>query len=480
MPLSLKDRGSRLQAFVRKSSDSAANYNASAPKSDTLVETGSDAPQDLSHAPTRQELAEAVRLSLPSNYRSSAPHQQHNGQIAHHARLASPPHVSQTSPFPGRTRASEGDLNNPGLFSGSQLGESFMKSGLSTPQNEPEEGSEGEATPNAKRQDNRDHRAQVQKISRGFQSTPPPAAFRIGENLMMSVVSRADRHGLPQMMDGFQNDAMVATRRQPPGHKLRHDRSSTAAVAQPKLPVREVRIKRLPAPGRNAIHETRETLSPSPSSDITRWRGRQVLDDSRQIPPAYDPDEEVDSLSLHEVAPKMPGADKLQGSTRRFREGSSVPPNVAPQKLPRERKRRRGSSDYDDKMLSSMAFSDLTDEPFDLDPAKATIQGGQDAFAKLPFKLEQYRQQGEKEQRHMFAAMALDDWEASGDWLVDQFSDIMKRLRDARRSKRRMVQNFENEAARREEAVRLRSETIDRKLAKMRQDGQRVVDDKGL
>ncbi|KAM4056679.1 extracellular mutant protein 11 domain-containing protein [Hirsutella rhossiliensis] len=461
MPLSLKDRGGRLQAFARKNSDSAANYNASAPKSDTLVETGSDTPQDPSHAPTRQELAEAARLSLPANYRNGASHQQHNGQITSHARLASPPHVSQTSPTSHPARGSSGHHHHPGLFSGSQLGDSFMNSGLSTPLNEPEEGSEGEATPNAKGQSNRGPQAHVQNSSRGFQSAPPPAAFRIGENLMMSVVPGADRRGLPQMMDGFHDDAVLANRRQPQSYRPHHDRSSAAAAVQPKLPVRE-------------------TPSPSPSIESTHWPGRRNLDDARQSAPAHDLDEELDSLSAHEGPPKMAAADKPRGGTRRFREGSPVPANIALQKLPRERKRRRGSPDYDDRMLSSMSFSDLTDEPFDLDPGKATAQGGQDASAKLPLKLEQYRQQGEKEQQHMFAAMALDDWEAAGDWFVDQFSGIMTQLRDARRSKRRMVQGFEDEAARREEAVRLRSETIDRKLAKMRQDGQRVVDDKSL
>ncbi|EQK98204.1 hypothetical protein G6O67_000931 [Ophiocordyceps sinensis] len=479
MPPSLKDRGGRLQAFARKNSDSAGNYNASAPKSDTLVGTASDTPQEPSHAPTRQELAEAVRLALPSTLRNGASHQQHNGQITAHARLASPPRVSQTSPSPRRARDVSGDGHHEGIFSGSQLGESFMNSSLSTPQNEPEEGSEGEATPNARGRGNRGRQAHAQGTSRGFQSAPP-VAFRVEENFMMSVVPRADRRGLPQMMDGFHDDAMFATRRQPQTHRLHHDRASAAAALPPKLPLREVRVKRLPAPSRNVIHEVRETPSPSPSVESTPWQGRRNLDDGRPIVAAHDVEDELDSVSAREEAPKVSDADKVRRGTRRFAGGSPVAANIALQKPPRERKRRRGSPDYDDKMLSSMTFNDLTDEPFDLDPAKATAQSGQDASAKLPLKLEQYRQQGEKEQQHMFAAMTLNDWEASGDWFVDQFADIMTRLRDARRSKRRMIQGFEDEVARREEAVRLRSETIDRKLAKMRQDGQRVVDDKSL
>jgi hypothetical protein len=49
---------------------------------------------------------------------------------------------------------------------------------------------------------------------------------------------------------------------------------------------------------------------------------------------------------------------------------------------------------------------------------------------------------------------------------------------EARRNKRRIIQDFEQEAANREEAVRLKTQSIDRKLSKMKQDGQRVVEDK--
>jgi hypothetical protein len=48
-------------------------------------------------------------------------------------------------------------------------------------------------------------------------------------------------------------------------------------------------------------------------------------------------------------------------------------------------------------------------------------------------------------------------------------------LRVARRNKRRMIQEFEQEAASREEAVRVQTEAIDQKLSKMKQDGLRVV-----
>ncbi|PHH86627.1 hypothetical protein CDD83_9954 [Cordyceps sp. RAO-2017] len=473
MPLSLKDKGSRLQAFVRKDPDAAVGTNASAPQAEAAADRRPDSPQRPIPAPTRQELAEAARLNLSAAPRNSAAaRQQQDGRIAAHARLASPPpRATQPSPTPRRARESPENQHND-IFCGSQLGESFMNSGPSTPRNEAD-GSEGEATPNAKR-----HHAHARNAGR--EAPAASAAFRIEDNLMMSIVPTPGRRILPQMMDGFHDDATVVKRRHPQNYKTQLDRPSSTALLRPELPLREVRVKRLPLSSRYAAYETREPSSPSPSVESARWQGQRELEDVRPLVAAPETGEEPDSVSEHDRPARVSEPARAGGGARRPARESPMPPIVAVPKLPRDRKRRRGSPDYDDNILSSMTYSDLQDEPFDLDPARASGQNGQDMSAKLPLKLEQYRQQGEREQQHFFAAMSMEDWEASGDWFVEQFADLMKRLRDARRSKRRMIQSFEDEAARREEAVRMRSETIDRKLARMRQDGQRVVEDRGL
>jgi hypothetical protein len=74
--------------------------------------------------------------------------------------------------------------------------------------------------------------------------------------------------------------------------------------------------------------------------------------------------------------------------------------------------------------------------------------------------------------------MSIENWETSGNWFVSEFSGLMQRFMESRRNKRMIIQEFEQQAADREEAVRLRTEAVDRKLSKMKQDGQRVVDDK--
>jgi hypothetical protein len=143
-----------------------------------------------------------------------------------------------------------------------------------------------------------------------------------------------------------------------------------------------------------------------------------------------------------------------------------------------DRKRRRPSPEYDDIALSSMSFTALRQQPFDFDPSKEEQKGTGVNPDNVETKLDQFRHLGEKEQHDLFSNMSMENWETSGEWFVSEFSGIMQRLMEARKNKRRIIQDFEQEAADREEAVRLKTQSIDRKLSKMKQDGQRVVEDK--
>lgn len=74
--------------------------------------------------------------------------------------------------------------------------------------------------------------------------------------------------------------------------------------------------------------------------------------------------------------------------------------------------------------------------------------------------------------------MSVGDWERSGDWFLDQFGIVAKKLKEARKEKRDMVERFETEIANREEAVRVRTENITKKLSKIRHKGEDMLADK--
>ncbi|KAF3767399.1 hypothetical protein M406DRAFT_69546 [Cryphonectria parasitica EP155] len=145
------------------------------------------------------------------------------------------------------------------------------------------------------------------------------------------------------------------------------------------------------------------------------------------------------------------------------------------------KKKRHRDIDYDDAVLEKMSFADLQNEPFDHDPTKQAVQSPAKPPAdNLDEMLQFYRDKSEGAQTQFFTQMSVRDWEDSGDWFLEQFGDIMKRMKQARQDKRKMVEHFETEISNREEAVRCKKESIDRKLSKLRHDGKAMMEGKEL
>jgi hypothetical protein len=288
------------------------------------------------------------------------------------------------------------------------------------------------------------------------------------------------------MKDGF-HDTTLTDRKYEELNGSRHQLPTSPTPRQAKLPMREVKVRKPQAERREEPTLLDEARVSSPTFESTRWQA-QHKKESGHRPPMFHEVDELDSCAELEEPQTTPKASKPRATPKTAKAApqkvlmeSSMPVTKATRDDFKEKKRRRVSLDYDDKALSSMAYAQLQQEDFDFNPsavaAHINSESQGDEHASL---LERFLQQSEKEQRSMFANMSIADWEASGDWFIDQFADLMHRLRDARKTKRRIVRTFEEEIANREEMVRLRSEAIDRKLVKMKQDGQRVVEDKDL
>lgn len=144
-------------------------------------------------------------------------------------------------------------------------------------------------------------------------------------------------------------------------------------------------------------------------------------------------------------------------------------------------KKRRLSIDYDDAALQRMSFAELQNEPFDHDPTREVAQSPAKPPAdNLDNRLRFYQSKDENVQAQFFTQMSVRDWEESGDWFLEQFGNIVKKMRGARQAKRNMVESFENEISNREEAVRHKKESIDRRLSKLKQDGDAMMKGKEL
>ncbi|KAK5998370.1 hypothetical protein PT974_00749 [Cladobotryum mycophilum] len=466
---SLKERSGRLQMFARLAAEAGGNTNAATQKTQE-PEKRQDAPQLPASALERQELAELARLPIPKPIRQSLGHQRGTSQ---------PPVESlrrRNSPSPvNHPNGMVADARRGDLFSGSQLGESFMmNSGITTPHNEPAE-LEPERAPTPDRRNNIivPRGPPRNNFDRGFRP-PDSAAFQIGDDLLMKVVTGARRHNPSHMNDGFHNGVSNGQNKKNGPYNMDYGRPASPAERQPKLPLREVKVRSV-LPQRHSDYNARDKRPESPAFETNNWQRRHVEEPVRHTARFQEPDDDNTSTVNGDIH-GTPKAKKGNMSPLRERAEIPMPPTALPLQPPRDKKRRRGTPDYDDMALSNMNYNELQSEPFDFDPSKATAHIGHGAGGgNLSAKLEQYRHQTDKEQRYLFRNLSVDDWEAAGDWFADQFAEIMHRLREARRNKRHVIQDFEDEAATREEAVRLRSEAIDRKLSKMRQDGQRVV-----
>lgn len=144
--------------------------------------------------------------------------------------------------------------------------------------------------------------------------------------------------------------------------------------------------------------------------------------------------------------------------------------------------RKRGRDiDYDDADLQQMSFAELQNEPFDHDPTKKVAQSPAEPPAdNLGDRLRFYSGRGEDVQAQFFTQMSVRDWEDSGDWFLEQFGDIVKKMKEARQAKRKTVEQYETEISNREDAVRRKKESIDRKLSNLRHDGEAMMKGKKL
>ncbi|KAM3076871.1 hypothetical protein ACMFMF_004788 [Clarireedia jacksonii] len=145
--------------------------------------------------------------------------------------------------------------------------------------------------------------------------------------------------------------------------------------------------------------------------------------------------------------------------------------------------------DYEDGVLRQMTYAELKDQSFDEIPkANESITEPDISLSNLslPERLaaivEQLytadQRENEKRQQELaelFTAMSRDEWEESGDWFLTRFSDIVNKLRDARREKRRIVAEFETEMEERELAVRESLQAYSEDMERMKEGAETVI-----
>ena len=143
-------------------------------------------------------------------------------------------------------------------------------------------------------------------------------------------------------------------------------------------------------------------------------------------------------------------------------------------------KKRELEADYPPEILYLKSFSELQTEPFDYTPTPvpATIQVSKqeeelrpDPEDKVSFLLKL----SDQDRASYLSNLSIDEWEDCGDQLIEQFSQLLSKMKDLRRARRKTAAIFEAEIKRRHELVESQASELSSKLEDMRSGGVEVL-----
>ena len=132
--------------------------------------------------------------------------------------------------------------------------------------------------------------------------------------------------------------------------------------------------------------------------------------------------------------------------------------------------------DYEPQELRSMEYQTLKGTTFDSEPnsSRFTLPNALPTD-DLTQKLFAASELNRRDQAKFFASLTIDDWEQAGDWFLDRFGDLMKRLKEARREKREAAVRFEDEVEHRHDVVSKKRKLTEDALGEMKTSGALVL-----
>ncbi|KAK3491776.1 extracellular mutant protein 11-domain-containing protein [Neurospora crassa] len=276
-------------------------------------------------------------------------------------------------------------------------------------------------------------------------------------------------------------------------HEIQHQRST---VFDDLTPV-ESEAPPLPTPNFN---NTQAAVVPSSSSgfDIDASSPGNVTpkaSGSRHLRPSQIPSQQPLPPQLKDASIALARTTSRRAKEKEVQKPQQPPKPAVASPLPileQAKKRRLSTLDYDDAQLYQMPYTTLLTQSFDEDPqeealkqqAQATTKLQQDdrppADATLEDKLQHYKTKPPAQQAEFFTHMKIDEWDDAGDWFLDQFTSVVKRIKDARRAKRKMVEEFEVEIAERQGSVKSKIEKIGRTLENLKEEGKTMMQGKEM
>ncbi|KAF1913225.1 extracellular mutant protein 11-domain-containing protein [Ampelomyces quisqualis] len=137
----------------------------------------------------------------------------------------------------------------------------------------------------------------------------------------------------------------------------------------------------------------------------------------------------------------------------------------------------RIDGDYELESLYAMNFEALKKESFDNDPRAPTQPLSKEMVQKPLIERLIHVQQNldAGKQSDFFRSLPTNEWEDAGDWFLEQFSSIIKRTKEARQTKRKLAQGFEDEVEKRYKHVSKKQNQVQEAMSKMQAQGEGLV-----
>lgn len=258
----------------------------------------------------------------------------------------------------------------------------------------------------------------------------------------VSLTSGEQPLSMPQVqaLQGRLGDDLAITN----GRAIVNTNSSGRKMSPPATHKKKVAV--------NGHAENVEQISPSNDDP---WTAASNQDNDHDISLSSQKNEDIDELNDHQA--------------------------IASNQDPKGHKRSR-DIDYSIDELSSMAFSQLQDEPFHHDPKAAEPPLPPElADAPLPQKLdyimalEDDNSTKEHHRAAFFSSLPIEQYEDCGDLIVQKFTDVVSKFKDARQQRRKVAREFEDEVAKREERVKGKIGAVEKDLVRLRRSGEEVV-----
>ncbi|GAB7364851.1 hypothetical protein MBLNU230_g5644t1 [Neophaeotheca triangularis] len=132
--------------------------------------------------------------------------------------------------------------------------------------------------------------------------------------------------------------------------------------------------------------------------------------------------------------------------------------------------------DYPPQQLYKMDYDALKNEEFDRGPHDnhPNFSMGQHA-QDLPSQLQQYKSASPGQKQRFLNSLDIAQWEEAGDWFLDQFGDIVRKMKEARKKRRAAAHEFEAEVEKRHNVISSKRKLTDEALGEMRMNGDKLL-----